>query len=213
MKTVGLILKEARLAKGCSLEQAEADTKIRANFLDALERDDYNQLPSPLYAKGFVKNYSEYLGLNSATVLAFFRRQNEDIPKTSIFPKGVAEPLNKSGMRLTPGRFLALTILGCVALFLFYLGFQYRRLSEPPRLVIESPKDKAVTIDRKIDVMGKTDPDATVFINGVSLIVQSDGRFFDQITLEPGVNQLTISATSRYGKSTIVKREVVQQTQ
>jgi len=61
MNTVGTMLKDARVAKGISLGEVEKQTKIRIKFLEAIERDAYHVLPSPIYAKGFVKNYSEYL--------------------------------------------------------------------------------------------------------------------------------------------------------
>ncbi|KKR02984.1 MAG: hypothetical protein UT26_C0012G0001, partial [Microgenomates group bacterium GW2011_GWC1_39_12] len=60
----------------------------------------------------------------------------------------------------------------------------------------------------KLDILGTTNPDATVMVNGVSVTVRSDGRFFTQITLEPGVNTITILATSRYGKTTTMLRKV-----
>lgn len=208
MKTAGSILREARIAQGLTLSQVEQATRIRAKFLEGIEADDYSQLPSVSYAKGFVKNYSEFLGLNSRTVLAFFRRQTTDVPKSSILPKGVHEPLNRSVFQLTPGKFLALLVTSLVGLFLVYLGMQYVTLNRLPRLDIESPQQQDVVTDTRIDVLGQTDSDATVTINGVSVLVRSDGKFFDQVTLEPGVNTITIVATSRLGKTVTVTREV-----
>lgn len=211
MKTVGSILKEARAGKHLSFDDVERSTKIRAKFIEAIEADDYNKLPSVFYAKGFVKNYAEFLGLNSNTILAFFRRQTTEVSKTSILPKGVAEPLNRPLLRLTPGRFLALVLVGLVAAFLLYFGLQYRNLQSAPKLIIDTPKEQFISHDRKLEIFGKTDSDATVTVNGVSVIVRSDGSFFDQLTLSPGINQITVVATSRYGKSVTVKREVAYQ--
>lgn len=211
MKTVGEILRKGRLSKNLTLDQVERDTKIRAKFLEGIEADDYSKLPSQSYAKGFIKNYGTYLGLNVVTLLAFFRRQSQDVPKSSLLPKGVSEPLNQPFFRLTPGRFLAFLLLGFVVLFIAYFGLQYRNLSLPPSLAIDSPKEKLITDQKRIDVSGKTDPDATVTVNGVSVIVRGDGRFFDQITLTPGINKITISVTSRYGKTFTTVREVAMQ--
>jgi transcriptional regulator with XRE-family HTH domain len=208
MKTVGMILRNTRKEKGLTIEVVEQDTKIRAKFLTAIEADDFHSLPTLTYAKGFVKNYSEYLGLDSKTVLAFFRRQSQELPKSSLLPKGVAEPLNTSALRLTPGRFLALVLVSLGTIFLGYLGFQYRTLTQPPDLIIETPIDKEIVTEGRINVLGKTDPDATVAINGVTVLVRSDGRFFDTVLLERGVNIITLVATSRYGKSKTEEIEV-----
>lgn len=213
MKTVGVILREARLNKAYSLDQVERDTKIRRKFLEAIEADDYSKLPSVAYAKGFVKNYSQYLGLNSDNVLAFFRRQTKEIPRSSLLPKGVAEPLNRSWFQLTPGRFLALLLAGLAAIFLGYLGLQYQKLKQPPLLRLEQPKGNVVTAERRLDLLGKTDTDATVTVNNIAVPIRNDGKFFDQVTLEPGINQISVTATSRYGKSTTVKIDVAYQPQ
>lgn len=208
MKTVGSILKESRLAKKISLDQAEKSTKIRIKFLEAIERDDYSPLPSLSYAKGFVKNYSEYLGLDSNIILAFFRRQTTDVTGTSLLPARDAAVLNKSLVRLTPGRFLAIILGVLVLIFLGYLGLQYRKINIPPHLTVDTPKNQLVSHERRTDILGTTDSDATVTVNGVSILVRSDGKFFDQVTLDPGVNKISITATSRFGKSTTIVREV-----
>lgn len=208
MKTVGGILREARITKKLSLEQAEASTKIRAKFLEGIEHDDYSSLPSISYAKGFVKNYAEYLGLDSDTVLAFFRRQTTDIPRSSLLPKREAASLNKSFVQLTPGRFLAVVLVILVLIFLGYLGLQYGKINLPPTLTIDTPTNQLVVTERRVDVLGRTNPDATVTVNGVSVLVRGDGKFFEQVSLDPGVNKITITATSRFGKTTTLTREV-----
>ncbi len=213
MKTVGSILREARVSKSITFDYIEKATKIRAKFLEAIEQDDYSTLPSLAYAKGFVKNYSEFLGLNSTTVLAFFRRQTKDTTRAMILPKGVTEPLNRSWLQLTPPKFLALLLTSLVILFLSYLGLQYGRIKQPPILAVDTPKEQVVSTERKIDVLGRTDTDATVTVNGTSVLVRSDGKFFEQVTLEPGVNTITISTTSRFGKSATVTRKITYQSQ
>jgi len=202
MKTVGQILQTKREEKGLTLEAVESATKIRTKFLKAMEVDDYTRLPSLAYAKGFVKNYAEFLGLSSNDIMAFFRRQTTEIPRSAIVPKGVANPLDEPKFRLTPGRFVTFLITALVAAFVLYFGLQYRNLQAQPTLVVDTPADKTVTSQQRIDVIGKTDPDATVAINGVTVMVRSDGKFFDQIQLEPGVNRVAVVATSRFGKMT-----------
>ncbi|KKU83487.1 hypothetical protein A2973_02100 [Candidatus Gottesmanbacteria bacterium RIFCSPLOWO2_01_FULL_49_10] len=208
MKTVGSILKDAREEKGLTLAQVEKATKIREKFLESIERDDYSTLPSLSYAKGFIKNYSDFLGVSSSKSLAFFRRQTEEVTRTSLLPKGMDESLKVSWLRLTPGRFLAILLLSLVSVFVVYLGFQYQKLQSAPALSVQAPKDALTTTERRVDVLGKTDTDATVIVNGVSVLVRGDGKFFDQITLEPGDNAIIITATSRYGKATTVSRAV-----
>lgn len=208
MKTVGLILRDAREKKRLNLDQIEKATKIRKKFLESIENDDYSSLPSAAYAKGFVKNYGDYLGLDSSSLLAYFRRQSKDIPRSSILPKKEDETLAPSPLRMTPGRFLASLVAILVVIFVGYLALQYRSIQQSPALSLESPKENFVSSDRRVEVLGQTDPDATVTINGVSILTRSDGKFFDQVMLEPGVNKITVIATSRFGKVATTIRNV-----
>jgi transcriptional regulator with XRE-family HTH domain len=61
---IGPDLERARKDKGLSLEEAERATKIRKRYLDGLERDDYSVLPDAVYARGFLKTYANFLGLD-----------------------------------------------------------------------------------------------------------------------------------------------------
>lgn len=208
MKTVGQMLKEARLKKGLSLEDIERETKIRIQFLKAIEQDEYHKLPSLAYAKGFIKNYSQCLGIHGARIMAFFRRQIQETPRSSLLPRGVSEPLNAPLFRLTPTNFIAFILCTIVGVLFVYFVAQYRNLKYPPALVIESPQENAVVTEQRIDVIGRTDEDATITIQGISVLVRDDGKFLEHIVLEEGLNTITVEATSRYGKKITETRAV-----
>jgi cytoskeleton protein RodZ len=61
---IGRVLERARKDRGLSLEEAERATKIRKRYLEGLERDDYTVLPDAVYARGFLKTYANFLGLD-----------------------------------------------------------------------------------------------------------------------------------------------------
>lgn len=208
MKTVGELLKETRESKNLTLDQVAKATRIQKRYLAALEKNDFKQISTQEYAKGYVKNYSEFLGLNSRNVLAFFRRQTQEIPKSALLPKP-DKPIKHNRFQLTPGKFVGLVVVTLLIVFVFYFILQYQRLQAPPILVLEQPKDtQEVVQSQRIDILGQTDPDATVAINGIGVLVRSDGKFFDQVQVFPGENTITIVATSRYGKTTTITRTI-----
>ncbi len=212
MKTVGQLLKEKRLEKDISLELVEQETKIRKKFLKYIEDDAFHLLPDQTYAQGFIKNYAEYLGLNSRTIMAFFRRQTRvsSKPSTAIVPKGfIDESIVSPRYVVTPAKAIMIVLISIAGIFLLYFGYQYYISRNPPAVVLESPQEGMVTSGKRVEVIGKTDTDATVMINGIGALVRSDGRFFDQVAVFPGENTITITATSRYGKSTVVSRTVI----
>jgi cytoskeleton protein RodZ len=61
---IGRLLEHKRKEQGLSLEEVEQATKIRKRYLTGLERDDYAVLPDTVYARGFLKTYANYLGLD-----------------------------------------------------------------------------------------------------------------------------------------------------
>lgn len=64
MATLGQQLKEAREAKGVSESDAGRATKILTKLIHAMENDDFSDMAAPMYAKGFIRLYADYLGLD-----------------------------------------------------------------------------------------------------------------------------------------------------
>jgi cytoskeletal protein RodZ len=208
MKTIGNMLREKRIELNKTLEDIEKDIKIRKKFLSSIESDDYMSLPSRVYAEGFVRRYGKYLGFSEREITAFFHRQMSEPSKASILPKKSDTTLEENKLRLTPTKFLAILLSIFLLFFAGYFLYQYRTLQFPPKLEISSPKENFETIESRVEVIGSTDSDATVSVQGVSVLVRDDGKFFDQVTLEKDETMITIIATSRYGKSTTVTRTV-----
>jgi cytoskeleton protein RodZ len=72
MSDLGELLRQARVYKGASLRDAERATRISRTYLEALENQEFAQLPPPAYARGIVKNYAQYLGLDPAAILSLY---------------------------------------------------------------------------------------------------------------------------------------------
>ena len=81
---IGETLRAARLAKGVSLEEAAAATRIRRSALQALETDEYDALPASVYTRGFLVNYARYLGLHPAEVVEEFDRQQRQLAEPEV---------------------------------------------------------------------------------------------------------------------------------
>lgn len=77
MSELGSVLIRAREARGLTLEDAERDTRISRRYLQALEAEQFEVIPAPVYARGFLRSYSSYLGLDPQEVLALFPRDED----------------------------------------------------------------------------------------------------------------------------------------
>ena len=208
MLTVGDILKKARAEKRITLEQAEKDLRIRRKFLLALEENAWQNLPSLPYIKGFLRNYSKYLGLAPDEMIAFFRRQYVAQEKAGLLPSGIANPLDQALLRFTPKLSAAILVFVFVGFFIVYLFIQYLSFSNPPALEIHTPKEGEVTNSSNIIVSGSADSDAVISINNQKIALSDEGKFSTSVSLNPGVNTIVVEATSKFGKKRTVSRMI-----
>jgi cytoskeleton protein RodZ len=72
LQTLGMLLRQTREANALSLEEVEEQTRIRVKFLRALESGDMSLLPSVAHAKGFLRNYAQFLHLDANAIVAEF---------------------------------------------------------------------------------------------------------------------------------------------
>jgi hypothetical protein len=82
---IGPALRKARQTRGKSIEEASRDTHIRAEYLQALEREAFESLRGDVYVRGFLRSYSSYLGLSADKVVSVYVRAMgrpvDDVPE------------------------------------------------------------------------------------------------------------------------------------
>lgn len=86
MWTLGETLRQARLDKGVSIADAARDTRIRRSYLEALEAEDDAALPPPVYTRGFLKTYAEYLGVNPQAMVELYQPAARREPGPTLRP-------------------------------------------------------------------------------------------------------------------------------
>src|SRR5512143_3264929 len=75
-ETIGQQLKQAREARNRTFKKVTQATHIQAHFIEALEADDFDSLPSPVQARAFLRIYAEFLGLSLEDLIANQRLVN-----------------------------------------------------------------------------------------------------------------------------------------
>jgi cytoskeleton protein RodZ len=135
---IGPILEKKRLEKGLSLKDVEQATKIRTRYLQGLEREDPTVLPDPVYARGFLKTYANFLGLDGERLSRELKdrratRRERQLNHEALGSSEFEQPL------ITPGGFgdadrrkvsastlltvvLAVLVLAAVIGTLYYVG-------------------------------------------------------------------------------------------
>ena len=145
-RRLGDRLHAARLAKGVSLEEAAAATRIRRSALQSLENDDFDTLPAAVYTRGFLLNYARYLGLIPEEILEEFDRQQRSGTEFSI-----AAPQDEPGRQSSIfSSKLLWTIVLVIALGVI-LNFVYQEFlsAGPAPVALENETEAAPTSTEK----------------------------------------------------------------
>jgi cytoskeleton protein RodZ len=90
MADIGAQLREARMRQKIDISEVEAQTKIRAKYLRALENEEWNLLPGPTFVKTFLRTYSEFLGLDARLLVEEYKQRFERPAPHEIMPFGGA---------------------------------------------------------------------------------------------------------------------------
>jgi len=77
MDEIGRSLREARMRARIDISEVEAETKIRAKYLRALENEEWDLLPGPTFVKTFLRTYAEYLGLDATLLVEGYKERYE----------------------------------------------------------------------------------------------------------------------------------------
>jgi cytoskeletal protein RodZ len=137
-ETVGLFLRKEREKKNVSLDAVAKVTRITRENLAALENDDFQFISAPVFVRGFLRNYANYLGLDPKEVIARYDSQTELLPAIQDQEPPPPPPREENPLFKTL-LFLSILLAG-VAISFWY----YQKPSAPPSPLPPSPSDSRV---------------------------------------------------------------------
>jgi flagellar hook assembly protein FlgD/transcriptional regulator with XRE-family HTH domain len=216
---LGEQLRAQRERKNITLEQAAGDTRIREKFLKALEDGDYRTLPGPVYTRGFLRNYAEYLDLETDELLTLYHHESgrpaEPVQTRTFKPY---RPIARRNLVFRPVIFLPVIILAGVALFGGYIYYQLSTFATLPRLEITDPANDGLAASAELAVRGVTVPDGRITVNVFpgpdvfgDIRPAFDGSFSTTVALKPGSNHVVIEVLDAAGKTNRVSRIIQYQ--
>ena len=126
MASVGALLRELRTRRGVSLEEIARTTRVAPRYLASLEADAYDELPAPVFIRGFIRAYCQALGAPPDDALTCFdAREGRELPAPRPAPlprAGASEPRTRGAILVS----LVLVIVLGMALFTVALVIQPR---------------------------------------------------------------------------------------
>jgi cytoskeleton protein RodZ len=132
MADIGSTLREARMRARIDISEVEARTKIRAKYLRAIENEEWDLLPGPVYVKSFLRTYGDFLGLDSRLLVDEFKRRYERPSDQELRPIATIGRERERAARgpLIPPWAIIGVVLVAVVVALYFLGMGNK--SKPP---------------------------------------------------------------------------------
>jgi len=206
---MGQKLNQMRRRLTISLEMAAKATRIQQRYLEALEKNNHNKLPEPIYTRNYIKTYVKFLGGDPGY---FLQRYEEECGTCDLLVNPMRLPRQKIGWikLLAAHRLLKISIVAlfCLA-FAGYLGIQIQSILAPPEIVLYQPNNDIATDQAEILVSGQIEQRAEIWINDIKVLPDQSGFFSTEVDLERGLNIITIEGAKRYSKKATLYRTVV----
>lgn len=207
-KTVGELLKDERQKHALSLSELSKKTRIRVEYLEALENNEFEKLPAAIFVKAYIKIYASVFEFEYQPLLRLLRRDFKESAKGTLVPQDFLTPVLKKRRFVTPVAITVGLLSVVFSTILGYIGFQWFQLQQPPELSIIEPVEFA-TVGPQVQVKGLTEEDAIVFIDNQPVSLQPDGSFSSEVAFsKEGITSIIIEARDPRGKVTQEERHV-----
>ena len=126
MPDIGASLREERMRSRIDITEIEAQTKIRAKYLRALENEEWDLLPGPTYVKTFLRTYADALGLDGRMLVEEYKLRHERLSDVDLQPIAPRSARDRARERRTRSRFprlgLVVLVVAGLVVALYALG-------------------------------------------------------------------------------------------
>ncbi|MPZ23367.1 MAG: PASTA domain-containing protein [Dehalococcoidia bacterium] len=200
-KGFGRALEQARIASGISIEDAASATRISTRYLLALEQEELHELPAPIYARGFLRTYAGYLGLDAADV-------------TSLYPVPYIEPavatISAQPQPLRPPKMFTYLAGGGILAVVFVLGLLLMTSGDdPPAPATEGPGTETLAASGDGPAPNQDNPQAAVSPSGaLENYVGTDIALAQQGLAQLGANYMIVRQASEQAEGVVLSQDL-----
>lgn len=206
--TLGEKLRKFRAEYHVTLPDVAKYTGIRKEYLEYLEAGAYEKLPADVYLRGFLRSYAHCLGVDPKSLVRLYERERSIAKNLGKEPENTVSAPRRRRISFASFVVTPTIMIGVLAtlLVLGISGYLYREfrlfVSEPFLIVTEPANGQEVRGDETV-VVGKTDRDAKLSLNGQPIFVNEAGEFRERLRLQRGMNSAEIKVVNRFGKERV----------
>ncbi len=203
--TLGEKLKNLREENLYSIKRLTKKIFIHKKYLEALEKNNYAELPDEIYTKNYIIAYAKFFKRDPAPYVNMYlaeMHKNKTTQKT--------DKKQENARFIFPVHLMKYAALGLITIsFVAYLGFEVKKITTPPNLEIFEPTDETIVKNPVHSINGKGEKETRIKINGESIMPNADGTFKEEIDLQRGLNIIKISASKKYSKENVIYRKII----
>jgi cytoskeletal protein RodZ len=219
MDELGHILREARETKGLTLAEVEAQIRINARFLEALEDGEHDVLPTPAHVRGFLRNYARFLGLDAQPLLDRYQHDRghgpmpvtREIRERDVRPEPLLPPRHDqpffdpvnvdvdNGLRRDPESLLRLVIIAALIVTLALVGSRFIPMlmgnGDGTEAVTESINQILEDISNGASSTAEAETSSEPALSGSEIITSTSRNNFDESIPTPFPTRPPLPAT------------------
>jgi len=198
MKNIGQVIATHRQKQGWSLEHLAAETNIPLEYVQALEDNNFDLLPTQTLVQGYVQLIAQALHVPQETALAILRRDLPKSPVGSSTSRSERNPLKKNRW-IHPQMFSTGLVVMIIMLAAVFLWNEWRKIAQPPKLEVTNLENQAV-VASPVKIQGQTDPETTLTINTEIVSLDTQGNFQYELPLPAGERTVVVQTTDSRGQ-------------
>ena len=192
MESIGEKLRNRRTEEGYSINQVSRDTNIAKSYLEALESEDFLVFPGEPYLIGFLRNYSEYLGLDVDEMISLYKNfkiQEQPVPMDELIIRRGLSPL----LIVFIGILIA-AALGSAG-FLLYPRIMSPRPEKAQAVAVEKEEPAAVVQEPNADAFSFSDEIAEQRFSAGTVVEFSNAGSFHRFSLNTADDAVLLSTS------------------
>lgn len=202
---VAHLVRQTRLSKKLTKQKVSQSIQLPVETITQLESRKSRDLPQSNIVGLYVR-YGELLGIPRSEIIETIGT-SAVVAKQEVFKKKPQKRSVKRNVILSRAALFSV-VLVCVTGILAYGLWQLLILIDRPILKLEYPENNAYVRSSKLELRGEAPNDVTVLVNGEPVTVGEDHHFMVPLYLQPGYNQITVTAINNFSREETIQRTV-----
>lgn len=204
IETLGGYLKQVRDQLNFDLKTVSILTQIKPQYLESLEAGKWDDLPSDVYIRGFVKSLARVYNLPEEALVEQYEKEHGFTPKAR--PQRTA--YTRSRISFTPRTIIVLASLFVGILAAGYVANQIRSVLAAPVLELTEPGGDVTVKGNALVIAGRAEIGADVTINDQIVLMDKNGQFNESLILSSGLNTIEVVAKNKFDRESRITRRV-----